>query len=517
MIESARDVLGIDIGMSSIKFAWVYKSGLSMRVKATAAKTMPRADSGGFVENNKDFAADLIKSAVKEIGFPSKKVFLCVSGPNIYIRRLSVVSMSREELDEAVKWAIKDQIPLDIDRVVIDYKVLGESKDAKGTSHINVLAAAADKNFIFDCVDVIKLSGLYLAGICLFPFVACHSQEKDETMAVIDIGAFKTEFTLLNAGLPQFSRSLPGSGNEITKAMTGVLVSEKGRLELNYDQAEKIKIQTGISQDETGVIKQEVSNAQFISMFRPVIEKFENELKLSMEYCKAQLKLQVPRKIFLTGGGSLLKNLNITLTRDLGLEFAYLNDEKSVFFDAAVATAIDEGRSLDLLLPEVKEERARKLQNIYLRLVIVVSFSVLLVSYIFMGLKIRNLQSQINIANDNYNAIQEILVLKDKIDDRMLVLSKIGSGRYPSSIVLKALSKAVPSSVELDVVTRNENGDINIKGTVASGRPEGILADFTESMQNTKVFKRIKIVSLHKKQNQVSISDFDMYCEIAQK
>lgn len=507
MIEGARDILGIDIGMSSIKFAWVRKSGLSMHVKATAIKTMPRAETGGFVDNNKEFAADLVKSVVKEIGFPSKKVFLCISGPNIYIRRVSVVSMPHEELKEAVKWAIKDQMPLDVDRVVIDYKVLGESKDIKGTTHINVLAAAADKNFIFDCVDVIKRSGLYLAGICLFPFVACHLQEKNEIMGVIDIGSFKTEFTLLNAGLPQFSRSLPGSGHEFTKAMTGVLVSDRGRLELNYDQAEKIKMQTGISQDEM----------QVMSMLRPVIERIENEFKLSMEYCKTQLKLYAPRKIFLTGGGSLLKNLNTTLARDLGLEFVYLKDEKSVFFDAAVATAMDEGRSIDLLPPEVKEERARRLQNVYLRMVILISFSVLLVSYIFMGLKIRNLQRQINIANANYNAIQEILVLKDKIDDRMSVLSRIGSGRYPSSIILKALSKAVPSSVELDVVTRNDNGDINIKGTVASGRPEGILADFTENMQNTKVFKRIKIVSLQKKPNQASVSDFNMYCEAAQK
>ena len=120
MIESSRDILGIDIGMSAIKFAWVHKSGASSQIKAVLSKTMARSDSGNFIDNNREFVADIIKTSVKEIEFPSKKAFLCLSGPNLYIRRISVVSMPHEELKEAVKWAVKDQIPLDSARVIID-------------------------------------------------------------------------------------------------------------------------------------------------------------------------------------------------------------------------------------------------------------------------------------------------------------------------------------------------------------------------------------------------------------
>lgn len=515
MIEGSRDILGIDIGMSAIKFAWVHKSGVSSQVKAVLSKTMARSDSGNFVDNNREFVADIIKTSVKEIEFPSKRAFLCLSGPNLYIRRISVVSMPHEELKEAVKWAIKDQIPIDSDRVIIDYKILGEVKDIKGTNHINILVAVADKNFIFDCVKIVFQAELYLEGISFFPFVVGNIQPKNQLMAVIDIGASKAEFTLLNEGLPQFSRVLSGSGNEFTKAMTGALVSDKGKLELSYDEAEKLKIKVGIPDEDSGVIKQEISNLQFISMFRPVIERLENELKRSLEYCKSQLKLYAPKKIFLTGGGSLLKNLETMFSKDMGIEFTFLKDEKSVFFDAAVAVALDEGISLNMIPPEVKEERARKLQNVYLRMVIMISFSVLFVSYLFMNLKIHNLRKEISLANANYNAIQEVLVLKDKIDDRISVLENIGSGRYASSIVLKALSKAVPPSVELDVFTRNANGDINIKGTVASGRPEAILAEFTGNMQTTQVFRKIKIVSMQKDPSHPGASNFNMYCEVS--
>lgn len=517
MIEGNRDILGIDIGMSAIKFAWVCKSGSSSHVEAVLSKPMPRSDSGNFVDDNKEFAADIIKTSVKEIKFPSKKTFLCLSGPNLYIKRVSVVSMPHKELKEAVKWAIKDQISLDLDRLIIDYKVLGESKDTKGVKYANILVAAAEKNFIFDCVKIVSQAGLYLEGISLFPFVAGNIQPKNQLMAVIDIGAFKTEFTLLNEGLPQFSRVLSGCGNEFTKSMTEALVSDRGKLELSYDQAEKLKIKIGIPGEDSAVIKEEISNTQFISMFRPVVERLENELKRSIEYCKAQLNLQVPEKIFLTGGSSLLKNLEKVLLKDLGMEFAYLTDEKSVFFDAAVAVALDEGVNLNIIPPEVKEERANRLQNVYFRMVVMVSFSVLLISYIFMNLKIYNLKKESMLVNANYDAIQEVLVLKDKIDDRTHVLLNIGSGRYASSIVLKAISKSVPSSVELNAFTRTANGDINIKGTIASGRPEAILAEFTKNMQDTQVFRKIKIVSLQKGPVYPGASNFDMDCEVSPK
>ena len=511
------DVLGIDIGMSSIKFAWVRKSGASGEVKATAIKTVPRLDSGAFVDANTEFVSGIIKSAVKELNFPGKKVYLNVSGPNLYIRRISIVSMPKEDLIEAVKWTIKDQIPVELDRVILDYQIIGESKDSKGTNHINILVAIADKGFIFDCVNIIAQSNLNLMGITMFPFAVSAFNPQSALMAVLDIGAYKAEFILLNGSKPQFSRVLPGSGNDFTKAMIGVLVSDRGKFELSYDEAERLKLQIGIPQEDSPSIKPEISNAQFISMLRPVIERLENELRRSLEYCNTQLGLYTTKKIHLTGGASLLKNLDKTLTKDLGLELVYLKNKESVSFDAAIAAAMDESSCINIIPTEVKEARARKIQNIYLRMVSIISFCVLLVSYMFMNAQIYNLNKQISQANANYNAMQEVLVLKDKIDKKKSVLSQISPSRFSSATALKALSKSIPASIELDIFGRDLNSDIHIKGSVASFRPETILADFTKKMQDTNVFGKIKIVSLQKDIRQASMSNFTIYCEVSEK
>ena len=512
-----EDVLGIDIGVSSIKIAWVHKAAAGAEVKASAVKQVTRSETGNFIDSNTDFVAGIIKSYVKEINFPGKKAYLCISGPNIFVRRISLVSMPKDELQQAVKWAVRDQVSADLEKTIIDYQVLGEAKDSKGTVLINILAAIAGKRFVFECVDVIAKAGLNLSGISLFAFSLSDISKKNPIMAVLDIGAFKSEFILFNDSLPQFSRVLPGSGNEFTKTMTGALVSDKGKLELTYDEAEKLKIEVGIPDEGAPVVKQEISNAQFISMFRPVVEKLENDLRRSMEYCRAQLKLYVPKKIYVTGGGSLLKNLDKILEKDIGMEIAYFKDKESVIFDAAIAVAVDAARPIDLIPAEVRDARTRKLQRAYLRMVSVISFSVLFLAYLFMSMQVNGIQRQIKIANANYNAIQEVTVLKDKIDKRRFLLQQLGIGQHKVSSLLKALSKSTPAVIELDLFAKNSDSSISIKGTVAGIRPEVTLADFTKVMQETKVFDNIKIISLQKNTSQTAMSNFTIYCEVADK
>jgi len=513
-----NDVLGIDMGMSFVKIAWLHRPDNGpFQAKATVARSMPRADSGDFVDGNKSFVAGAIKSAISELNSPAKKVLLCISGPNIYIRRLSVIQMPEDELRKAVKFQLKDQIPFDLEKVVLDYYVVNQANDAKGIAFMDILVAIAEKRFIFDCISIMAEAGLDIEGITLAPFALAGMSMEKGPAAILDIGSFKAELTFFKDGEPQFSRILPGSGNEFTKAMTGVLVSDHGKFELTYEEAEKLKLEVGIPVDTDGAVRREISNTQLGSMLRPIIEKLAVETKHSIDYCKTQIKISVPDKIYITGSGALLKNLDNVLAKETGLDVSFLSSRDSSAFDIAIAAGREEAKHINIIPIEIKEQRIRKIQNVSLRLVAFFSLAVLVISYLFMTVEIKSLQGQIKTASANLNSMQEVVVLKEKIDKYKSMLAQLSQNQYESYILLKVLSKSIPSSVELDGFSRRDNSEIDIKGTVSSNRPEVVLAEFTKAMEKTGVFKNIKIISMQKGAAQGALWKFSMYCTVSLK
>jgi len=512
-----NDVLGVDMGMSSVKIAWLHRPDNGpFETRATVVKPLPRDDSGGFVDGNKTFVASTIRSAVSEMNSPAKKVFLCISGPNIYIRRLSVIQMPEDELKKAIKFQLKDQIPFDLDMAVLDYYLVNQAKDANGAVFLNILAAAAEKKFIFDCISTMTEAGFIIEGITLAPFALAGAGLEKGPVAILDIGSFKAELTYFKDGEPQFSRMLPGSGSEFTKAMTGVLISDHGKLELTYEEAEKLKLEVGIPGDMSGTVRREISNAQLGSMLRPIIEKLAIETRRSVDYCKTQLEFSAPDKIYITGSGALLKNLDSVLAKETGLSVSFLSSRDSSAFDIAIAAGREEARHINIIPSEIKEQRVRKIQNASLRLVAFFSLAALLISYLYMTIQVKSLQGQIQIASANFNAMQEVVVLKDKIDKYNSMLAQLSQNQFDSYILLKVLSKSIPLSVELDSFSRRDNSEIDLKGTVSSNRPEEVLAEFTKTMEKTGVFKNIKIISMQKGA-QGALWRFSMYCTVSLK
>jgi type IV pilus assembly protein PilM len=518
VIKKYNDIIGLDSGASSLKLVWMRKDSPTGEVRGTSIRKLPKTDVSASLRGNAPLV-EIVKLSLSEMGCTAKKVFLCISGLNFYTKRISVVSMPHDELKEAVNWAVKDQISLNLDKVIINYHILSETKDEQAAGQMHILVAVAEKERVLGCINTVVAAGLVPVGVTLGPFAlgAFFEGVKDGSVqAVLDIGSAKTELTLFKDGMPQFSRLLPGSGSEFTNAMTTTLVSDHGRLELGYEEAEALKIGAGIPTSESGAAKEGISNMQLLAMVRPVLEKLTSEIKRSFEYGKLQLGLPLPDRIYLTGGGSLLKNLDKILQKDLGVEVEGLGalSKQSVFLDTAYAAALEESKRINLLPQELIQQRARRIQRTSLKFMSMISASALLLSYFFMSFQVYNLKKQIGIASANYNAMQEVMLLKDKKDKVKVALARLYSEQYDSAAILTTLSEIIDSSIELDGFECGENGLISMKGTVASARPEGILANFIKSIRDSAIFTNVKIVSLQKDTTQYALSRFVVSCEV---
>ena len=144
----SKPLVGLDIGSSSIKAAVLESRGkgkgfslLNFAVEPLPPEVIVEGaimDSGPIV--------DAITRVCESGGIKNPDVAVSLSGHSVIVKRVSIPSMSEEELAESIHWEAEQYIPFDIEDVHIDYQILGESGPEH--EHMDVLLVAIKKDKI---------------------------------------------------------------------------------------------------------------------------------------------------------------------------------------------------------------------------------------------------------------------------------------------------------------------------------------------------------------------------------
>jgi type IV pilus assembly protein PilM len=277
---------GIDIGASSVKVVRLYRNRKGMKLLDIGLKEIP---------TDEDFRQENIAAALEEL-IPEKKrpkAVINFSGKSPLIRYLSLPVMPKEELDEAVKWEAKKLISIPMEEMMLDYIIAG-GKQEQEIKRYELVLVVAEKIIVKEQWAMMQKVGLEVLAIDVNPLSllnAVHLNYPNDltgNLIYIDIGAAKTDITILKEGILRFTRRLEMGGNEITRRM-------ERELNLPYDQAEKLKREKGMAAEEaaSAVIKSEC-------------DRFIVEIQRSIDYYRAQFREGVFKKIILMGGGALL-------------------------------------------------------------------------------------------------------------------------------------------------------------------------------------------------------------------
>ena len=188
----AKSIIGLDIGSSSVKAVEcaVKSKGVEM-VRVGVAKLPPEAIvQGAFL--NSAAVVSAIQEAIENAGIKSKQVATAVSGHSVIVKKISLPAMSREELDESIRWEAEQYIPLDINEVNLDFQIV-EGSEIDG--QMDVLLVAAKKDLIDDYTQVISEAGLQPAVIDVAAFAvenafhANYDSTDEDVVALVNIGS----------------------------------------------------------------------------------------------------------------------------------------------------------------------------------------------------------------------------------------------------------------------------------------------------------------------------------------
>ncbi len=290
----SKSIIGLDIGSTSVKAVElvVKPKGIELLHLGVAPLPPEAIVQGAFL--NSGAITDAIREAVDAGGIKSKNVAAAVSGHSVIVKKISLPTMTRDELEESIRWEAEQYIPFDINEVNLDFQIL-EGADLEG--QMEVLLVAAKKDLIDDYVQVISDAGLQPAVLDVAAFAVENAYEAnyetspDDVVALVNVGAQVVNINIVASGVPAFTRDISTGGAVYTEEI-------QKALSVGWEEAERIKRGGG---DETSqdVIPQEVEQAM-----QSVTETVIGEISRSLDFFAATAAESRISRIFLSGGGS---------------------------------------------------------------------------------------------------------------------------------------------------------------------------------------------------------------------
>jgi len=353
-----RHLVGLDIGSKFIK-----------AVQLTASAGQYKITEFGIAEVSPQVSIpDTVNELFSKKNFKTKRVVSAVSGRFVFVRYISMPVMSDEELVNAAKYELGKYIPVEVDEVLHDSQKLEELAAQEGQEpEMRVLLVAAKRTFIDEHVGILEGAGLQPAIVDVDSFALGNAYELSgminpqaiaagKLVALVDIGASKTNINIMSDSISYFTREFYKGGDDLTDS-----ISKK--LSLEVKDAETLKRSVAgaaysggggggggggdtpsnpgnmpivmVSQEDADKLRSETSRRgttrvgsmggggggggggdadRVVDCISSVVEDICHDINISIDYFENQYDKKV-EEVYITGGASSTIGLPETLER----------------------------------------------------------------------------------------------------------------------------------------------------------------------------------------------------------
>jgi len=226
----------------------------------------------GEIKDEQKFIDVLKEWFIKEKkNLPSPFVAISLPEEKSFIRAVQIPHVKREDVANAIRWEIENQIPLSLDQLIYDYEVIEPLQDSQ--DHLDVIITAFPRDILNAYVRAIKGAGLELYAIELESqsiLRACLPQLHDaEAKMIVDIGRTHTSFIIFAGGATFYTSTIN---------MGGLIFEESIAKQINVsmERAKQIKIEIGLDKTQ--------QNGDVFNALAPVVTMISDELVRSISY-----------------------------------------------------------------------------------------------------------------------------------------------------------------------------------------------------------------------------------------
>ena len=362
LFSSPQSYLGVDFDANSVKIVELKNEAGRPRL-VTYAYIDKEVDKTAAEADNYSDTAQLIKQVCRQAKTTTTKTITALPAYSVFTSILNLPSMSKKDLASAVKWEAKKVIPLPIEEMILDWKVLedlaanqlvdqreDQMTDENGDrqfdhqvkkrgflkispkikqQYTKILLTAAPKDLVKRYIDIFKSAQLNLLSLDTESFALIRSLVGNDKSAlmIVDVGSIVTNVSVVVNSIPILNRSIDIGGLTITKAIAN-------SLNVSLARAEQFKYDIGMSPARVG-------QGSIPKTIETTLTPIVDELRYSLNLYKNQGQKDI-EKIILTGGSSLLLNLPEYLSKLLGLRVFLGDPWARVIYPQELKPVLDE-------------------------------------------------------------------------------------------------------------------------------------------------------------------------------
>ncbi len=313
LLGRKKNVIGLDIGSSSIKLVELLEGKTGFKLQHLGMSSLPpEAIVDGALMDSVTII-DTIRELLSTSKVKTKDVVTSVSGHSVIVKKVALPFMTEAELEESIRWEAERYIPFDINDVNIDFQIFGSNPE--NPEVMDVVIVAAKKDIINDYVSVIMEAGLNPVIIDIDAFALENMLEinyeigKDEVVAIANVGASTTSINILKNNVSGFTRDIFRGGNQITEDI-------QRQLHVDYDEAEKIKVGSKVDVASRSIIQ---------NLLKTASESLAVEIRNSLDFFQSTTTYEKIGKLYLSGGGSKIKDFDLILREETGVPVEVVN------------------------------------------------------------------------------------------------------------------------------------------------------------------------------------------------
>jgi Tfp pilus assembly PilM family ATPase len=447
------------------------------------------------------FIGQAIAEYVQKYGGSRPKAILAISGLQTVFRTFTLPPMTQKQLDAAVKFESRKQIPFPVNDCQYDYRPVARVALEDGL-RLKIALHAATKAYLQELLS---------------PF---------EQME-IDVD----RIYLTHDVLGQLLRSLPEYSPDQHFTLLNI---ERSRSELAYYRGTELQFAHVCSLGSSFI-----ADRTDPTVFEYFAESLAGEIQNSLDYYTGQVSSQYANRIYIYGDLAYTDELITLMSDNFGFSFRRFpvgeleidrrmpnsaHGSLTVCLPAVAAASC--GVALADLLPQEKKQahRTRRIDRYTLMglFLLAVTLGAIWMAFVqnrvVLQRSLDGLSAQISEFKssrlfDTYNTLKQQIAL----NQAYLEKAKARPSRF--GLLLKEISILTPQNVRLDHFNFNpeeSEQNVQIQGVVTSSTvpPEVILAEYAENLKSSPLFQNVTVVRYTKR---ITKDGFDLEFELSAK
>lgn len=331
--------VGFDIGAGDLKIVQCDSAG----IRRLAVEPMPDSLVKGGQIVSYDAMVDFIKRSVKKNHISGRDCGLVLSGGEAFLRRLTVPTMTAEQLSVNLPYEFRDYLTMDKDKYFYDYAVNAVKAGEDGApGELDLTAAAISKETISNYVSMFRRAGFKLRTAappeCAYANLI-RAKEARETREPGDEG--EREYCILDLGHTA-TRIYIFTGSRLEASR----VIEYGSAMVDAAIADAL----GVDEHMAHAMKEaNHDGAQELEGSRSVYANIAVEIRKAINFYSFNNRASTLQDAYFCGGGAYIPALLDAITGTVDLSLKGIRSllpgggrfvEKSVFAAAAVGITL---------------------------------------------------------------------------------------------------------------------------------------------------------------------------------